>query len=70
MSQDFENLASAPISTGYFTFKSEKNWSQIDSLKYNDFFTLDVKKLSTIYNCVPFNHYVEVDDNYFTVSII
>ncbi|KAK0085734.1 hypothetical protein PV325_004519 [Microctonus aethiopoides] len=66
MSQDFENLASAPISTGYFTFKSEKNWSQIDSLKYNDFFTLDVKKLSTIYNCIPFNHYVEVDDNYFT----
>lgn len=66
MSQDFENLINASISSGYFTFKSEKNWTQLDTSKYNELFSVDVKNLSMLYNCIPFNQYVEVEDEYFS----
>ena len=66
--QDFETLVNAPVSTaGHFVFKSEKNWS-VDASKYDEFFSVDVKNLATIIECIPYNQYVEVDDKYFSVS--
>ncbi|XP_043285094.1 uncharacterized protein Aven [Venturia canescens] len=64
--QDFETLVNAPLSAdGHFIFKSEKNWT-LDSSKYDDFFTVDIKDLATIIQCIPYNQYVQVDNKYFT----
>lgn len=65
-SKSFETLLTVPISTGHFVFKSEKNWT-LDTSKYSHYFTADVKKLSTIISCLPFNKYINIDDKYFTV---
>lgn len=64
-SKSFETLLTMPISTGHFVFKSEKNWT-VDTSKYSNYFTADVKKLSTIINCLPFNEYININDKYFT----
>lgn len=67
--QDFEALVNVPLSTtGHFVFKSEKNWI-LDASKYDEYFSVDVKNLATIIECIPFNQYVDVDKKYFTVSL-
>lgn len=66
-SNDFNYLANTALTSGYFQFKSEKNWS-VDTSKFSDLLAFDVKNLSIIFNCIPFNQTIEVDDKYFTVS--
>ncbi|XP_008554731.1 uncharacterized protein LOC103576342 [Microplitis demolitor] len=64
-SNDFNYLANTALTSGYFQFKSEKNWS-VDTSKFSDLLAFDVKNLSIIFNCIPFNQTIEVDDKYFT----
>lgn len=65
--KDFKSLLNVPISEGgHFVFKSEKNWA-IEVNKYSDFFSLNVKKLATDINCIPFCEYIDIDEKYFTV---
>ncbi|KOC64307.1 hypothetical protein WH47_01475, partial [Habropoda laboriosa] len=64
--KDFEFLLNAPVSEDdHFVFKSEKNWS-IDTSKYSEFFTLDLKTLSAAIESIPFNKNVNIDAKYFT----
>lgn len=64
--KDFEFLSNAPVSEGdHFVFKSEKNWN-IDTSKYSEFFTLDLKVLSAAIESIPFNENVDIDKKYFT----
>lgn len=64
--KDFAQLMNATPSTGgHFVFKSEKSW-MIDTEQFSEFFTLDLKTLSAAINCIPFNEYIEVEDEYFT----
>ncbi|XP_011168582.2 uncharacterized protein LOC105201968 [Solenopsis invicta] len=63
--KDFGTLVNAPLSKGgHFVFKSEKDWT-IDSSQYSEFFTLNLKALSAAIDCIPFNEYADVPDNYF-----
>ncbi|XP_057329250.1 uncharacterized protein LOC130670094 [Microplitis mediator] len=62
---DFNYLANTALTSGYFQFKSERNWS-VDTSKFSDLLAFDVKNLSIIFNCIPFNQTIEVDDKYFT----
>ncbi|XP_015110502.1 uncharacterized protein LOC107036819 [Diachasma alloeum] len=59
----FEELLNAPVSTSSFTFKSEKKWTW-DASQFNDYFSVDVNQLSRIFNCIPFNEYVTVEEKY------
>ncbi|XP_044581088.1 uncharacterized protein LOC123262756 [Cotesia glomerata] len=64
-SNDFSYLANTTLTSGYFQFKSEKNWL-VDTSKFSDLLAIDVENLSVVFNCIPFNQTVEVDDKYFT----
>lgn len=69
-SKDFQSLLNAPISQGgHFVFKAEKNWA-IEVTKYSDLFSLNVKKLARYIDCIPFTEYIDVEDKYFTVSLL
>ncbi|XP_026670502.1 uncharacterized protein LOC108626288 [Ceratina calcarata] len=64
--KDFEFLSNAPVSEDdHFVFKSEKNWN-IDTSKFSEFFTLDLKTLSAAIESIPFNENVNIDKKYFT----
>lgn len=64
--KDFEFLSNAPVSEDdHFVFKSEKNWN-IDTSKYSEFFTVDLKRLSAAIESIPFNENIDIDKKYFT----
>lgn len=69
MSKNFGNLINTAVSDGYFQFKFEKNWSPSDVHGHNELLSLDVKMLANVLNCIPFNNYLQVGNEYFTVSI-
>ncbi|XP_063993425.1 uncharacterized protein LOC135171063 [Diachasmimorpha longicaudata] len=59
----FEDLLNAPVSTTSFTFESEKKWTW-DASQFEEYFSLDVKHLSRIFNCIPFTEYMSIEDKY------
>lgn len=70
ISKDFEFLSNAPISENdHFVFQSEKDWT-VDISNYSEFFTIDLKTLSTAIEAIPFDKNVNIDTKYFTVSLI
>ncbi|XP_076652716.1 uncharacterized protein LOC143359006 isoform X2 [Halictus rubicundus] len=66
VTKDFDFLMNAPVSEdNYFVPQSEKNWT-IDTSKYSEYFTLDLKILSAAIESIPFNENVEIDTKYFS----
>nr|XP_033329960.1 uncharacterized protein LOC117222400 [Megalopta genalis] len=56
----------APVSEdNFFVSQSEKNWS-IDTSKYSEYFTLDLKILSAAIESIPFNENVNIHTKYFS----
>lgn len=66
VTKDFDFLMNAPVSEdNYFVSQSEKNWT-IDTSKYSEYFTLDLKILSAAIESIPFNENVDIDAKYFS----
>ncbi|XP_076220755.1 uncharacterized protein LOC116430713 [Nomia melanderi] len=66
VAKDFDFLMNAPVSEdNYFIPQSEKSWT-IDTSKYSEYFTLDLKILSAAIESIPFNENVNINTKYFT----
>ncbi|XP_015433667.1 PREDICTED: uncharacterized protein LOC107189612 [Dufourea novaeangliae] len=66
VAKDFDFLMNAPVSVdNYFVLPSEKTFG-VDTSKYSEYFTLDLKTLSAAVETIPFNEIVDIDARYFT----
>ncbi|XP_012278842.1 uncharacterized protein LOC105698829 [Orussus abietinus] len=64
--QDFQFLANENVSaSNHFVFNYEKTWN-FETPKYSEYFSLNTEWLSTVFDCIPFYHYVKVPETYFT----